>query len=289
MASTAARGRLLSDSRQNTAGPSGTARGQAVQRVQRGQAVQARATYEGSGRATRADTRAYNPPMVRTIGRLAALAVIAALSQASAAAPDDLDAFIQAQMAQRQINGLSLAVINNGRIDARAYGVTSRGGARVTTDTLFQAGSISKPVAAVGALRLVEQGALSLDADVNAKLKTWKVPENDFTRTEKVSLRRLLSHWAGLTVHGFPGYEVTERMPSVVDVLEGKGNTAAVRVDVAPGSRSRYSGGGYTVMQLLVTDVTGKPFPAYMREAVLGPIGMERSTYEQPLPADTAA
>ena len=105
----------------------------------------------------------------------------------------------------------------------------------------------------MGALKLVEQGALSLDEDVNAKLKSWKVPENEFTQTEKVTLRRLLSHAAGLTVHGFPGYDVTERMPSVVQVLDGAGNTAPVRVDAMPGSISRYSGGGYTVMQLLVT------------------------------------
>ena len=201
----------------------------------------------------------------------------------------DLDAFIQAQMAQRQINGLSLAVIQDGKIQARAYGVTARGGPPVTTDTLFQAGSISKPVAAMGALELVEQQKLSLDEDVNAKLKTWKVPENPFTQTQKVTLRRLLSHTAGLTVHGFPGYDVSVRMPSTVEVLDGGGNTAAVRVDVVPGSISRYSGGGYTVMQQLVSDVTGKPFAQYMRETVLAPIGMGRSTYQQPLPPDLAA
>lgn len=217
------------------------------------------------------------------------LAALAALSLAVAVPPDDLDAFIQAQMSQRQINGLSLAIIHDGRIDARAYGVTSRGGAAVTTATLFQAGSISKPVAAMGALRLVEQGALSLDADVNANLKTWKVPDNEFTQTQKVTLRRLLSHTAGLTVHGFPGYDVKERMPSVVEVLDGKGNTAPVRANVVPGSLSRYSGGGYTVMQLLVTDVTGKPFSQYMSEAVLEPLGMKDSTYQQPLPPDRAA
>jgi CubicO group peptidase (beta-lactamase class C family) len=221
--------------------------------------------------------------------RLIALAGIAALSLALGAPPDDLDAFIQAQMSQREINGLSLAVIHDGRIDARAYGVTSRGGAPVTTTTLFQAGSISKPVAAMGALRLVDQGLLSLDGDVNANLKTWKVPENEFTKTQKVSLRRLLSHTAGLTVHGFPGYDVQERMPSVAEVLDGKGNTAAVRVDVVPGSLSRYSGGGYTVMQQLVTDVTGKPFQQYMSEAVLGPLAMKDSTYQQPLPSERAA
>jgi CubicO group peptidase (beta-lactamase class C family) len=223
------------------------------------------------------------------IGRIVSLTAFAILSLAIAPPPDDLDTFIRAQMAQREINGLSLAIIQDGKIDARAYGVTGRGGAPVTTATLFQAGSISKPVAATGALKLVEQGALSLREDVNAKLKTWKVPENEFTRTEKVTLRALLGHTAGLTVHGFPGYDVTERMPSVVEVLDGKGNTEAVRVNAVPWSLTRYSGGGYTVMQLLVADVTGKPFHEYMREAVLAPLGMMSSTYQQPLPADRAA
>src|SRR5262249_2094319 len=147
----------------------------------------------------------------------------------------------------REINGLSLAIIQDGRIEADAYGVTSRGGPPVTTDTLFQAGSISKPVAAMGALRLVDQGTLALDADVNAALKSWQAPANHLPKTEKVTLRRPLTHPAGLTVHGFPGYDVTERMPSVAQVLDGAGNTPAVRVDAVPGSLARYSGGGYTV------------------------------------------
>lgn len=226
---------------------------------------------------------------MKRIVRILPVMALACMLLAAAPPADDLDAFIQAQMSQRQINGLSLAVIQDGKIEARAYGVTSRGGAPVTTSTLFQAGSISKPVAAVGALKLVELGKLSLDEDVNTKLKSWKVPDNDFTQTQKVTLRRLLSHTAGLTVHGFPGYDVTERMPSVAQVLDGTGNTAPVRVNVVPGSISRYSGGGYTVMQQLVADVSGKAFPDYMRDAVLGPIGMSRSTYQQPLPPDRAA
>lgn len=224
-----------------------------------------------------------------SIARIVSLLTVAVLTLAIAPAADDLDAFIQAQMAQRQVNGLSIAIIQDGKIDARAFGVTARGGAPVTTATLFQAGSISKPVAAAGALKLVEQGTLSLDEDVNAKLKSWRVPENEFTQKEKVTLRRLLSHTAGLTVHGFPGYDVHDGMLSVLQVLDGAGNTPAVRVDVAPGSMSRYSGGGYTVMQQLVIDVTGKPFPQYMSEAVLAPAGMTSSTYQQPLPPDRAA
>jgi CubicO group peptidase (beta-lactamase class C family) len=214
---------------------------------------------------------------------------LTAFSIVSDSPSDDLDTYVLAQIAQRQINGLSLAIIQDGRIEPRVYGVTGRGGSPVTPETLFQAGSISKPVAAVGALRLVDQGLLSLDDDVNGKLRTWKVPDNEFTTSEKVTLRRLLSHTAGLTVHGFPGYDVKERMPSPVEVLDGAGNTDAVRVNVVPGSISRYSGGGYTVIQVLVSDVAGKPFAQYMSEAVLGPLGMSRSTYEQPLRADRAA
>ncbi|QJW89450.1 serine hydrolase [Spirosoma taeanense] len=205
---------------------------------------------------------------------------------------DDLDDYIRQQLRKRQIPGLSLAIIQDGKIvKAQSYGFTDKSGKTpLTTSTLFQAGSISKSVAAVGALRLVEEGKLSLDEDVNAKLRTWKVPENDFTRDKKVTLRGLLSHTTGLTVHGFPGYEAGSPIPTVVQILDGAppANTAPVRVDFVPGSRWRYSGGGYTVMQQLMLDVTGKSFPQYMQETVLGPLKMTASTYEQPLPADKA-
>ncbi|HEY0809853.1 MAG TPA: serine hydrolase domain-containing protein, partial [Longimicrobiales bacterium] len=224
--------------------------------------------------------------------RLKVISGLAAVLVLAAAAPqqDDLDRFVQSQMALREIVGLSLAIIDNGKIvETRAYGTTSRnGGTPVTPTTLFQAGSISKPVAAIAALQLVESGRLSLDENVNDKLKSWKVPDNVFTTTEKVTLRRLLSHTAGLTVHGFPGYNLTAAVPSVPDVLDGKGNTPPVRVNLVPGTTWRYSGGGYTVMQQLVADVSGQPFPDYMREHVLQPLGMTNSTYEQPLPARLA-
>lgn len=192
------------------------------------------------------------------------------------------------QMAKYKVPGVSVAVINNGKLEwAKGYGVVEAGGATpVTADTLFQAASISKPVAALAALALVEQGKLSFDEDVNAKLKSWQVPENEFTKAEKVTLRRLLSHNAGLTVHGFRGYASDEAVPSVVQILNGEkpANSASVRVDLAPGSRWRYAGGGYTVMQQLLLDVTGKPFPQIVRELVLDKVGMKQSGYEQPLP-----
>lgn len=199
---------------------------------------------------------------------------------------------ITERMRQLKVPGVSVAVVRNGKVEwARGYGVTSVTGEKpVTAQTLFQAASISKPVAAMVALRLVEQGKLSLDEDVNLKLRSWKVPENEFTKTEKVTLRRLLNHSAGLTVHGFEGYAAGATVPSLVEVLDGKrpANSAAVRVDVVPGSKWRYSGGGYEVMQLLLQDATGKPFAQLARELVLEPLGMGLSTYEQPLPAGRA-
>jgi CubicO group peptidase (beta-lactamase class C family) len=195
---------------------------------------------------------------------------------------------ITERMAFYKVPGVSLAVINGGVIEwARGYGVVEAGTARpVTIETLFQAASISKPVAAMGALRLVEEGKLSLDEDINKYLTSWKVPENEFTKEKKVTLRGLLSHSAGMTVHGFRGYQSDEPAPALLQVLNGEkpANSAPIRVDILPGSRWRYSGGGISVMQQMIIDVTGKPFPEFMRRAVLDKLGMKHSTYEQPLP-----
>jgi CubicO group peptidase (beta-lactamase class C family) len=196
------------------------------------------------------------------------------------------------QMAKYNVPGLSVAVIQDGQLAwAKGYGVSAAGGAApITPETLFQAASLSKPVAALAALALVEQGRLSLDEDVNAKLKAWQVPDNEFTKEQKVTLRRLLSHNAGLTVHGFRGYASDEAVPGVVQILNGEkpANSAPVRVDLAPGSKWRYAGGGYTVMQQLLVDVTGQAFPQLLRALVLDKIGMKQSSYEQPLPAARA-
>jgi CubicO group peptidase (beta-lactamase class C family) len=189
--------------------------------------------------------------------------------------------------------GLSVAVIDAYKIAwAKAYGTTESGEATpVTTQTLFQAGSISKPVAATAMLALVQAGKLSLDENVNVKLKTWRVPENEFTKEQKVTLRRLASHTAGLTVHGFPGYDVDEKVPTLVQIFNGEkpANTPPIRVDFEPGTKERYSGGGVTIEQQVMMDVTGKLFPTLMKEMVLDKIGMSDSSYEQPLPAAWAA
>jgi CubicO group peptidase (beta-lactamase class C family) len=204
---------------------------------------------------------------------------------------DALDDLIEKRMAQRSIPGLSIAIIQNGMIvKAKGYGFTDRNRKTpVTTATLFQAGSISKSVSAMSAMRLVQEGKLSLDADVNTALRSWKVPDNPFTKEKKPTLRGILNHTAGFNMHGFTGYVEGDRIPTLLQVLEGVQpaypSESGIRIESVPGSTWRYSGGGYTVMQQLLIDVTGKSFPQFMFDAVLKPLGMMNSTFEQPLPA----
>jgi CubicO group peptidase (beta-lactamase class C family) len=191
------------------------------------------------------------------------------------------------RMAELHVPGLSVAVVHNGTIEwAKGYGVRQIGGDSVNADTLFQAGSISKPIAAMGALHLVQERKLSLDSDVNTGLTSWKLPPSTGAPGAVVTLRELLTHTAGLTVHGFPGYAAGTPVPSLIQVLNGEApaNTAPIRVDSVPGKNWRYSGGGYTVMQQLVNDTLKEPFPEFLHDTVLAPIGMSHSTYQQPLP-----
>jgi CubicO group peptidase (beta-lactamase class C family) len=195
---------------------------------------------------------------------------------------------LQERMKHYKIPGVSIAIIKDFKVEwARGYGVKDlETNEPVTTESLFQAGSISKPVAAMVALKKVEQGKLTLDEDINNKLTSWKLPDNEFTAKKKVSLANLLSHTAGLTVHGFPGYAVGEKLPTLPQVLDGvaPANTAAVRVNMEPGARFRYSGGGTTIAQLAIMDIEKKPYPQIAQETVLAPLGMTSSTYSQPLP-----
>jgi CubicO group peptidase (beta-lactamase class C family) len=192
------------------------------------------------------------------------------------------------RMRHYKVPGLSIAFVDNGQLAwARGYGYHSFDSVKkVTPETMFQAASISKPVAALAALSLVEDSLLALDEDVNRYLERWQVPDNRFTDTSRVTLRRLMTHTAGLTVHGFPGYEVDDTVPSVAGVLSGSktANTGAVYPDTIPGSIWRYSGGGYTVMQLMMEEATGKDFAGIMQKRVLEPLNMNHSTYVQPLP-----
>ncbi|CAN5336316.1 hypothetical protein BH10BAC4_BH10BAC4_03140 [soil metagenome] len=194
---------------------------------------------------------------------------------------------IEERMKHFGVPGVSIAVIKDNKIEwSKSYGVMNKDTKEpVTNQTLFQAGSISKPVAAYGALHLVDKGKINLDEDVNTYLKSWKLPDNDFTKEKKVTLKHLLSHTGGLTVHGFLGYSPDLPVPTLVQVLDGTApaNSGPIRVDKVPEESFRYSGGGYTIMQQMLIDTEGKPFPQIMKEFVLDPIGMSHSTYDQPL------
>lgn len=196
------------------------------------------------------------------------------------------------RMRELNIPGLSIAVFEHHELVwARGYGVTEAGGNEPVTDTtLFQAASISKPVTALAALTAVADGTLALDAPINDALTRWKLPENELTRATPVTLRRLLSHTAGTTVHGFAGYAPGAPVPTIAQVLDGAppANSAAVRVDLAPGSRFRYSGGGTSIVQLALVERLGQPYPEIVARRVLAPLGMAHSTYEQPLPPERA-
>lgn len=188
------------------------------------------------------------------------------------------------RMAFYAVPGVSIAVIDNGRIAwARGYGM-ARPGQPVTPETRFSTGSVSKAVAAVAAMRRVEAGALALDADINRVLRGWKVPPSPLSAGRAVTLRGLLSHGAGLSVHGFyPGYQAGAPLPTNLQILNGQPPAVnqPVRIEIQPGSAWKYSGGGYQVVQQWLTEDMRTDFPSLMRRLVFEPLGMRRSSYEQ--------
>lgn len=201
------------------------------------------------------------------------------------------------RMEHYKVPGFSIALVEQEAVAwARGYGVREAGcETPVTPETLFQVASISKAVAALVALRLVEQGLLDLDADVNDVLRSWKVPQSKHTRPQPdgtprlVTLRGLLLHSAGMSVRGYLGYAVGEPLPTLRQILDGAppANSRPVRVQEAPGTRFHYSSGGYMVVQQLIEDVTGRPFARLAQEWIFDPLGMTHSTFAPLLPEDS--
>jgi CubicO group peptidase (beta-lactamase class C family) len=191
------------------------------------------------------------------------------------------------EMRRLHVPGVSVAVIHDGKIAwAKGYGVTQAGGnTPITPATLFQAASISKSVTAIAAMRMVQDGVLELDRPANDYLVSWKLPAPSDSGI--VTVRQLLSHTAGVTVSGFPGYAAGKPVPTLIQVLNGvpPAVTEPVRVTSAPGTEWRYSGGGYTVIQQLMMDVDKKPFAALMDDRVLRPMQMHDSGFLQPASA----
>lgn len=187
------------------------------------------------------------------------------------------------------VPAVSIAFIRHGKIAwVRSFGRLTIDGAYATPDTLFQAGSISKPISATAALHLVQFRKLSLDADVNTSLVHWKLPLTDKAEGKSVTLRELLGHTAGTNVHGFPGYAAGSPVPSALQVLDGAppATNPPVRVENVPGKQWNYSGGGYVIVQQMVIDSTGKPFADILDDTVLKPYGMTHSSFQQPLPPE---
>jgi len=195
---------------------------------------------------------------------------------------------ISTRMKELHTPGISITVIDKGRIAwTKGFGVKEYGNTEsVNNDTMFLAGSISKPVFALAVMKLKEKGIIDLDTDINNYLKRWKIPKVNYWQP-KITLRQILSHTAGLTIHGFEGYLQTEKLPSTPQILSGEypANTKEVVVNTLPGIKYRYSGGGTTIAQLAVEDLLGKPFPQIMNEELFQPLKIENSTYEQYLPS----
>ena len=193
---------------------------------------------------------------------------------------------LNSQMSKYGVYGLSIAVIKDYKIEwVKAYGWADAAEKRpVTTETLFQAASLSKSLNAVGVLKLVQDKKLVLNTDINNYLTTWKFPYNKVAKGKKINVANLLSHSAGLTVHGFLGYERGDKLPTITEILDGKkpANSEAVRSVFEPGLKAEYSGGGTTISQLIVMNITKVPYAQYMWNNVLKPMGMLNSTYVQP-------
>ncbi len=200
---------------------------------------------------------------------------------------------LQDRMQHFQVPGVSIAVINNGEIVwAKGYGVTEAGGTHaVTTDTVFQACSISKPVSVTGIMLLAQSGVIDISRNVNDYLTSWHLADNDLTKTNKATVQRLMSHTGGTNVSGFAGYTAGSAIPTLLQVLNGASpaDTDPIRVIYEPGTRYSYSGGGMEVLQQMAEDVTKMPFQSYMKNNVFDKLGMNSSDFVQPMAGPLAA
>lgn len=195
---------------------------------------------------------------------------------------------LEERMAAHKVPGVSIAVMQADQIVlTHTAGVLTAGSSTpVNAETLFQAASISKPAFATILMRYREQYGLDLDTNVNALMTSWQMPEHAWQGSEDVTLRRLLSHTAGTTVHGFPGYAKGEDVPTLVQLLDGTPptNTAPILVNIQPGERFRYSGGGTSVAQMVLEDVSSVQLTDMAAEYLFTPADMTHSVFAQPLP-----
>lgn len=253
------------------------------------------ATAATLSNAQAAEAPAATTTAAATAAAAAAAPLIAQIEAAQAPNRGGLDGLtLQELMKKFGVPGLSIAVVKDFKIQwAKAYGIADVDTGRVVdVNTAFQAASISKPVMAMAAVKLAQDGRLSLDADVNTLLRAWKVPQTELTRAQPVTPRALLSHTSGSDDgFGFPGYAPDAPLPSVVQIIQGDNklaNVSGVRFSRPPYQAMKYSGGGSLIMQQALTDLTGQPFAELMQSTVLEPLGMTGSSFQQPPRADWA-
>jgi len=206
----------------------------------------------------------------------------------------ELDVQIPRVMRESRVPGTSIALIQSGKLVwTRGYGFANIETREVVTaETLFQGSSISKTVTAWGVMKLVEEGKLNLDSPAETYLRRWHLPPSSFD-SNKVTIRRLLSHTSGLAPVDYLGYPPDQPIPSLEESLTngppalvgrmkdfpGTRDSGAVRLVTTPGQAFRYSDGNYLLLQLIIEEVTGEPFAVYMQREVLSPLGMTNSSF----------
>ena len=193
----------------------------------------------------------------------------------------DIDEQIPQLLSDFNVPGAALCIIHDGKVVLqKGYGLSNVSeGTEVSTTTGFNIGSISKTVSAWGIMKLVEEGKIGLDDPAEKYLSRWKLPESEFD-PDGVTIRRLLSHTAGLSLHGYPGWSPNDTLPTIEESLNGKNNgPGRVEIIMEPGTQWKYSGGGYTILQLVIEEVTGSKFEDFMQSEVLAPLGMSNSSF----------
>jgi CubicO group peptidase (beta-lactamase class C family) len=201
---------------------------------------------------------------------------------------DAFRTWIKSSMKKLDIPGISIAVIKDYKIAwIEGFGMADVANARlVTPEVLFQAGSISKPVTAMAALKSVQDGKIALHANINNFLTSWKIPSSVYTKKTGINLEKLLSHSAGINVSGFWGYSREEKVPSLLEILNGQSpaHSEPIRVVGPVGKHYEYSGGGYTIIQQALIDTWHQPFNRILEKLIFKPLNMRNSRFDQPLP-----
>jgi CubicO group peptidase (beta-lactamase class C family) len=226
------------------------------------------------------------PMMIKKLTTL--FSCILLLTSVSSHAETNTDQWIIEQMKTYNIPGCSIAVIKNYKIKwAKAYGLRDKAHNKpVTTDTLFQAASIGKPITALATVTAFHEKHLSLNTNINDILTSWKIPASNYTKHQPVTMRLLLAHTSGVIGFRYKGYTTHDKLPTLLQELNGipPANTQPVTVIRKPGSKYEYCPAGYTIIQQVLEDIYKKTFADIMQTLILDPLQMQHSTFDEPLP-----